>query len=96
LIPPSGGYCSSDFVPDGVLQPGRAQDLHGAQVEVAGPGVDRSARVPLDREHVDAVPAQEQRGRHADQVAADDQYGHILTGPAVHRKPLARPATWCV
>ena len=84
------------FAPDGVLEPGRAQDLHRAEVEVAGLGVDRGARVPLDRQHLDSVPAQEQRGRQADQAAADDQYGHILAGSAVHRKPLARPAMWCV
>src|SRR6185437_5411237 len=84
------------LAPDGVLETGRAQDLHRAEVEVAGPGVDRGARVALHHQHVDSVPAPEQRGRQADQAAADYQYGHILAGSAVHRKPLARPAMWCV
>jgi hypothetical protein len=84
------------FAPDRVLEPGRAQDLHRAEVEVSGPGVDRGARVPLDRQHVDSVMAQEQRGRQADQAAADDQYGHILTGSAVHRKTSRQSAMWCV
>ena len=64
--------------------------------EMAGPGVDRGTRVPLHGQHIDSVMAQEQRGRQADQAAADDQYGHILAGSAVHRKPLARPAMWYV
>jgi hypothetical protein len=57
---------------------------------------DGRPRVPFDCQHLDPVAAQEQGGRQADQAAADDQYGHILAGSAVHRKPLARPAMWCV
>ena len=64
---------------------------------MAGPGVDRGARVPLHRQHIDSVLAQEQRGRQADQAAADDQYGHILAGSArvaMVRPMLGRPLTF--
>ena len=76
---------------DGVLEPHRAQDLHGPQVEMAGPGVDCRPGVPLDRQHVDSVPAQEQRGRQANQAAAHDQDGHILAGFAIHPE-TSRPS----
>src|SRR5205823_1908177 len=47
------------LAPDRVLETGRAQDLHRAEVEVAGPGVDRGALVALHGQHTDSVPAQE-------------------------------------
>ena len=40
------------LAPDLLLEPGRAKDLHRAQLEVAGARVDRRARVALDRQAV--------------------------------------------
>jgi hypothetical protein len=61
------------FAPDYLLQPGRAQDLDRAQLEVAGARMDRCARVTLYRQAADSVDPQPQRGGESNEAAADDQ-----------------------
>ena len=69
------------LAPDLLLEAGRAKDLDRAQLEVAGARVDRRARVSLDRQAADPVKPQEQRGREADQAAADDQDIGVIAHP---------------
>ena len=69
------------LAPDLLLEPGRAKDLDRAQLEVAGARVDRRARMSLDRQAADPVEAEEQRGREADQAAADDQNIGVIAHP---------------
>jgi hypothetical protein len=45
---------------------------------MTGPGADRRAGVPFDRQYVDPVPAQEQRRCQADEAAADDQHRDLV------------------
>ena len=62
---------------DPVLDAGDAHQLDRAQLEVAGPRMDRGAVVLLDREHLDAVLGQEHRRRQPDQAAADHEDRHV-------------------
>jgi len=66
---------------DRLLEPGCAQDLDRAELEVAGARMDRCARMALDRQAADPMQAQEQRGRQADQTPADDQDIGLVTHP---------------
>ena len=63
-----------------LLDAGFAHQLHGAQLKIAGAGMDRGAAVLFDRQALDAVAGQEHRGRQADEAAADDEHGHICCG----------------
>ena len=63
-----------------VLEPDLAQDLHRAQLEVPGAGVDRGTRVALYGERPHAVMAEEHRGGQPDEAAADDR-GHRSLRP---------------
>src|SRR5215831_7175700 len=84
------------FAADSGFKPRRAQNLKSPKLEVTGPGVDRRPRVPLDRQHVNSVHAQQQCGRQAYQAAAHDQDWHILAGSVIHRNLSHVPSRCCV
>ena len=73
------------------LQPDAAVGLHGADVEIAGPRMDRSAGVLLGHAGLDAVMPEERGRGKADQTAADDQNVTLdntrgIFGNASHRR----------
>src|SRR5205814_5195461 len=58
---------------DLVLEANASEDLDRALVEERRTRVDRRARMPLDDERLDAVPAEKQRRREPDEASARDQ-----------------------
>ena len=68
------------FLPHDLFDADSPEDLHRALADLRRARMDRGAAVMFDGERADAMVAEQQRGRHPDQAAADDEDGDFAIG----------------